>query len=144
MTQLVIPQTGTVWGSPQKKVGRGGWIGGLRPRGWALGRMGGPRPRGWAPTPFISMQGLHVPFSAPDSDGWAAATGLGSRWAPFMSFLGSWVGGWAAATGLGSMFLSRVLSRMGGPRPRGWACAGLPSCSFLGLGRVGRGHGAGL
>ena len=43
----------------------------------------------------------------------------------------------AAATGLGSMFLSRLLGRMGGPRPRGWACAGLPSCSFLGLGRVG-------
>ena len=52
-------------------------------------------------------------------------------------FLSRLLGGWAAVTGLGSMFLSQLLRRMGGPRPRGWACAGLPSCSFLGLGGVG-------
>ena len=94
------------------------------------------------------------PFSAFGSDGWAAATGLGSDWAPFMflshllrrmggprprglgfhsapfmflSRLGS--DGWAAATGLRFHWLPSCsfLGRMGGPRPRGWAPTGLPS-----------------
>ena len=62
----------------------------------SLGGMGGPR--GQAPSCFLSgLAGL---------DGWAAVTGLGSHWIPFIfpfciSFLGS-LGGirWAAVTGL--------------------------------------------
>ena len=64
--------------------------------------MGGLRPRGWALT-----SSLHVPFSPPASDGWAAATGaglpLGSLHVPFSAWVG-WVGrGHGAALSLASL-----------------------------------------
>ena len=80
----------------------------------------------WEPMPTHPTM---FPFWAPGSDGWVAATGLGSRWAPFVLW-------------------------MGGPRQRGWLQprkerygAGLPlgslHVSFLGsrVGWVGRGNG---
>ena len=82
-------------------------------------------------------------------DGWAAATGLGFGWAPFM--FPFWVLGrmggprqrsWASI-GLPSYFLSGRLGRMGKP----WAPVGLPSCFLLSaswVGWVGRGQEAGL
>ena len=73
-------------------------------RGFWIGRMGGPRQRGWAPIgrlwpniaqkdpeydlrhipPYIVPTCFFSPLWAPGSDGWAAATGLGCHWAPFM------------------------------------------------------------
>ena len=76
-------------------------------------------------------------------DGWAAATGLGSRCAPVSCFLSGLLGrmggprrrGWVFV-GLPSCFLSGLLGRMGGPRS--WAPIGLPSCFLSGrLGRMG-------
>ena len=101
-------------------MGRGGWIGGLRPQNWApttlpscfpsqlSGWMGGPRPRSWALTglPSCSFLNCCVGWVGRGHGGWAS-TGL-----PSCSFLG--------------------LGRMGGPRPRGCAFTGLLSCSFLG------------
>ena len=83
--------------------------------------MGGPRQRGWAPV------GLRSCFLS----GLAAATGLGSRWAPFM--FPFWAPGrmggprprsWAPI-GFPLYFLSGRLGRMGGPRPTSWAPIGL-------------------
>ena len=162
--------------SPQKKGGPQ-WL-----DGWAAATGLGSR---WAPFMF--------PFWAPGSDGWAAATGLGFRWPPFMFPFwapGSDARSWAPI-GLPSYFLSgflsgllgRMVSRgqeaglplgslhvsffgapgsdshwapfifpfrkkvcgggwMGGPRRRGWACIGHPSCfwapgAFPFLGRMG-------
>ena len=87
------------------------------------------------------------PFWAPGSDGWAAARGLGSHWAPFMfPFWAPGSDGWAAATGLGSHWAPFMFTlwagRMGGPRQRGWASIELPSCFLSGLlGRMGDGAG---
>ena len=94
-----------------------------------LGWMGGPQQKGWAPVRAgkDGWAGAGLPFSSLHSDGWAAAKGLGSRWAAPGS------DGWAAANKLGShhwapfmcpfwalgrMGGSRLLGRMGGPRPR--------------------------
>ena len=126
-----------------------GWVGRGHGAALSLGSLHVPFWVGWvgrghgAGLPLGSLHlhaSLHVPFSAPGSDGWAAATGLGSRWAPFMflsRLLGRWAGrghgaglyvpfsagsdGWAAVTGLGLrwapfMFLSRLGSG-------GWAAA---------------------
>ena len=112
--------------------------------------MGGPRQRGWAPIglPSCLLSGLlgrmggppplfMFPFCAPGSDGWAAATGLGSHWAPFMfPFWAPGSDGWAAATGLGSHWAPFMFpfwaGRMGGPRQRGWASIELPSFGWVG------------
>ena len=108
----------------------------------------------WAPFIFPS-------FWAPGSDGWVAVMKLDSYWAPFLSFLGSWVEwvgrGQEAGLLLGSLhvssflgpgsdgprhrswapinllsyFFSGLLGRMGGPWPRRWARVGFPSYFLL-------------
>ena len=135
-----------------------------------LRRMGGPRPRGLGfhcSCSFLGLGRMGGPLFLSGSDGWAAATGLGSHWAPFISMQGLHVpfsapgsDGWAAATGLGSrwapfMFLSRLLDRWVGrghgaglyvpfsaPGSDGWAAAtglGLRWAPFMFLSRLGSG-----
>ena len=177
-----------VWGSLlRKKVGRSGWMGGPRQRGWApiglpscllsglLGRMGGPQQRGWAPIVHVSFLGswvgwvgrgngarlplgslhvsflgswvgwvgrgngaglllgsLHVSFLgswAAESDGRAAATRLGFLLDSLRIFASGSDGWWVGrGNGAGLPLSSLHVSFLGGPRQRGWAPIGLPSC----------------
>ena len=124
-------------------VGRAGLPLGSLHVGFWVGLVGHGNGVGLPLTPFM------FPFWAPASDGWAAATGLGSHWAPF--FLGSWVGWVGRGNGAGLPLTSLHVSFLGSWI--GWVGrsngAGLPlsslHVSFLcWVGWVGRGNGAGL
>ena len=117
-----------VWGSLlRKKVGRSGWMGGPRQRGWApiglpscllsglLGRMGGPQQRGWAPIVHVSFLGFWVGWVG---RGNGARLPLGSL---HVSFLGSWVGWVGRGNGAGLPLGSLHVSFLGGSD--GWAAA---------------------
>ena len=126
-----------------------GWVVRGQKAGLLLGSLQvsfflGPGSDGWAAAKKLRSHytPLIFPFCAPGSDGWAAAKKPGFRWAPFMfpSFWAPGSDGWATAKKLGrpSYFLSGLLGRMGGPRPRSWARIGLPSyCLSRLLGRMG-------
>ena len=130
--------------------------------GWAAAKGLGTRWTywvGWVVCGRLPLGSVHVSFLGSSGllgrDGWAAAKKLGSHWAPFILFglLGGWVGrgqelGGRVGRGKeASCFLSGLLGRMGGPRPRssdGWAAAKklgsrwAPFIFFLGPGSDGR------
>ena len=80
-------------------------------------------------SPYISPNRYGLGFSPQKKggpwwlDGWAAATGLGSRWAPFMfPFWAPGSDGWAAATGLGFRW-APFMFPFSAPGSDGWEAA---------------------
>ena len=103
----------------------------ISPNRYGLGfspqKKGGPRwLDGWAAATGLGSRWapFMFPFWAPGSDGWAAATGLGFRWAPFMfPFSAPGSDGRAAAKKLGAHWAPFILPFWVAGSD-GWAAAG--------------------
>ena len=118
--------------------------------GFSPPEKGGPRwLDGWAAATGLGSRWAPFvfPFWAPGSDGWAAATGLGFRWAPFMfAFLGSFPGSWVGwVRRLHTSFRDGWVGWVGRGQRAGLLTGSL-HIAFLGswVGWVGRGQEAGL